>query len=171
MSATDSGVRKSLHDLYSDHHGWLGGWLRKKAGCSEKAADLLHDTFVRLLVRYESLQAREPRAYLKTVAKRVLIDHWRRERIEQAYREALMQLPEEYALDPAERHILLETLEDIDRRLEGLPAIVRRAFLLSQLRGMKQAEIAKELEISISTVKRYLVQAGTQCYFALQVDV
>ncbi len=31
--------------LYTDHHGWLQGWLRKKLGDVHQAADLAHDTF------------------------------------------------------------------------------------------------------------------------------
>ncbi len=78
-----------------------------------------------------------------------------------------MQRPEEYALSPEEQHCLLETLLEIDRLLDGLPTVVKRAFLYAQLDGLKQADIAKKLNISLSSVKRYLVQAGTQCYFAL----
>ena len=35
---------------------------------------------------------------------------------------------------------------------------------------MKQVDIAKKLNLSVSTVKRYLVQAASQCYFALDVE-
>ena len=61
-------------------------------------------------------------------------------------------------------------LVEIDTVLSGLPAQVRRAFLLAQLDGLSQAEIAAELGISLSTVKRHLVRAGAQCYFGLAPD-
>jgi RNA polymerase sigma-19 factor, ECF subfamily len=160
-------VREQLQSLYVDNNGWLQGWLNKRLGCSFRSADLMHDTFLRLLARDEWLQAREPKAYLMTVAKRVLIDHWRRERVEKAYLDALMQIPVEYAPAPEEQHMLLETLQEIDCLLEGLPVVVKRAFLYAQLDGLKQMEIANKLNISVSTVKRYLIMAGTQCYFAL----
>lgn len=35
--------------LCGDHHHWLHGWLRRKLGCAQVAADLAHDTFVRLI--------------------------------------------------------------------------------------------------------------------------
>lgn len=35
--------------LYLDHHGWLHGWLRRRLDCTDTAADLAHDTFLRLL--------------------------------------------------------------------------------------------------------------------------
>ncbi|MGO4152422.1 sigma-70 family RNA polymerase sigma factor [Cupriavidus sp. YAF13] len=169
MPAADSPRQRDLLTLYSDHHRWLCGWLRKKLGCTHRAADLAHDTFLRLLAREEAIAIQEPRAFLTTVAQRVLANHWRREQIERAYLEALAQLPQPLAPSPEDRAILLETLFEIDRLLAGLPTPVKRAFLLSQLDGLGQAEIATQLGISVTTVKRYLVRAGTQCYFALPV--
>ena len=45
----------------------------------DNAADLAQDTFVRLLQRREQLQLNAPRAFLRTVARGLVIDHWRRE--------------------------------------------------------------------------------------------
>jgi RNA polymerase sigma factor (sigma-70 family) len=163
-------VQEQLQALYVDNHGWLQGWLNKKTGCSYRASDLLHDTFVRLLARDECIQSKEPKAHLIVVAKRVLFDHWRRERIEKAYFDMLAQQPQEYVVGPESHHIVVETLMEIDSLLDGLPVIVKRVFLYAQLDGLKQAEIAKKLDISVSTVKRYLVKAGVQCYFISKVD-
>jgi RNA polymerase sigma-19 factor, ECF subfamily len=104
------------------------------------------------------------------VAQRVLANHWRREQIERAYLDALARLPEAVTPSPEERSILLKTLVEIDCLLAGLPALAKRAFLHAQLDDMTHAEIAAEIGISISTVKRHLVRAGTQCYFALTAD-
>lgn len=162
--------REQLDQLYNNHHGWLHGWLSRKLGCHHRAADLAQDTFVRLLAREEAISLREPRAFLTTVARRVLSNHWRRERLEQAYLETLARLPQEQLPTLEERMLLLETLLEIDRRLDGLPVPVKRAFLYSQLDGLTHAQIGERLSLSISTVKRYLVRAGVQCYFALAVE-
>ena len=37
--------------LYSDHHGWLQRWLKFRLNNAYDAADLAHDTFVRVLAR------------------------------------------------------------------------------------------------------------------------
>lgn len=167
MPAAETSLHREVATLYTDHHGWLQGWLRKKLGDVHQAADLAHDTFVRLLARDEPVQACEPRAFLTTVAQRVLANHYRRQQLERAYLEALAQAPQSFAISPEERALLLEALDEIDRMLDGLPAPVRRAFLMAQLDGMKQADIARELGLSLTTVKRYLVQAGMHCYFAV----
>ena len=169
MHPPNSAFHQQIDSLYANNHGWLQGWLYKKLGCSHRAADLLHDTFIRLLVRDQYIEAREPKAHLMVVAKRVLIDHWRRERVEKSYLETLLLQPEITNPSPEQQHLILETLIDIDRLLDGLPIPVKRAFLYAQLHGLKQREIAEKMSISLATVKRYLVRAGTQCYFALDI--
>jgi RNA polymerase sigma-70 factor (ECF subfamily) len=58
---------------------------------------------------------------------------------------------------------VLETLNEIDSMLDALPSLVRRTFLLSQLDGMKYEDIAQQLGVSLSSVKRYMAQAFRQC--------
>lgn len=165
--AADASPHQDIGALYVNHHRWLLGWLHRKSGCWHKSADLAHDTFMRLLAREEMPPLAEPRAFLTTVAQRVMANQWRREKLEQAYLEALAHLPIDSIPSTEERAILLETLQEIADLLDGLPAPVKRAFLMAQLDGMSQAEIAAALGVSLTTVKRYLVKAGTQCYFAI----
>jgi RNA polymerase sigma factor (sigma-70 family) len=157
---------KSVADIYGDHHGWLTGWLAKKTGCKHQAADLTQDTFMRFLqqpAHEKTQEIREPRAYLTTIARRVLSNFYKRQSLEQAYLEALKQLPENITLSAEDILIIQQTLYQIDTMLDGLPIKVRRAFLLSQLEGMHYANIAIELNVSERTVKRYMTQAFEQC--------
>lgn len=171
QSARESfALQQQVGQLYAGQHQWLHGWLRKKLGCAYRAADLTHDTFVQLLAGDTPVTIHEPRAFLTTVARRLLFNHYRREQIERAYLDALAALPGVATPSPEERAILLEALCEIDRLLDGLPAPVRRAFLYAQLDGLSHAEIAERLSISVTTVKRYLVRALTQCFFAVEPD-
>ena len=153
--------------LYNDHHHWLTGWLRRKLGCPENAADLAQDTFIRVLSAREAPTLIEPRAFLTTVAKRVLFNFYRRQDLERAYLDALAQMPEHVAPSEEERAIILQTLMELDQLLDGLAPPVKRAFLLSQLDGLTYAQIGAQLGISIATVKRHLTKAAMRCYFAL----
>ncbi len=153
--------------LYNNHHRWLTGWLRRKLGCPESAADLAQDTFIRVLTAREVPTLIEPRAFLTTIAKRVLYNFYRRQDLERAYLDALAQMPECVAPSEEERAIILQTLVELDQLLDGLPVQVKRAFLLAQLDGLTYAQIGAELGISIATVKRHLHKAALRCYFAL----
>lgn len=153
--ATEGMLRQQmLHRLYADHHGWLNGWLRRQLGCNQRAADLAQDTFVRVLSKDQDMAAiREPRAYLHTIAKGLLINHWRRRQIEQAYLDALALQPEPVVPSPESQALIVETLLQIDAMLMRLPTRVRSAFLMSQLHGMTYAAIAAELGVSERMVK------------------
>ena len=65
-------------DLYRSHHGWLHGWLRKRLGCAHQAADLAHDTYVRLIVSGRLPAPDQSRAYLTQIAKGLAVDFFRR---------------------------------------------------------------------------------------------
>ena len=158
-----------IETLYTNHHGWLQGWLRRKLGDAFLAADLSQDTFVRILSKETPLSIQEPRALLTTIANGLVINLWRRQRIEQAYLEELAQLPEQTAPSPETRAIMIEALVELDRLLDGLPAKVREAFLFSQLDGLRQSEIAERIGVSLPTVKRYVARALEQCCFGCAV--
>ncbi len=164
MSSAHSSPEHSVQTLYAEHHGWLQAWLRRRLGCSHSAADLAQDTYLRVLLRPQVLPTlREPRAYLTTLAKGVVSEHWRRQALERAYLETLALIPEALALSPEDRLELLQTLNEIDAMLDGLAARARAAFLLSQLEGLSYTQIAAQLGISERTVKRYMAQCFEHC--------
>ncbi|CAM3408381.1 sigma-70 family RNA polymerase sigma factor [Paracidovorax anthurii] len=162
-----------LGRLYGDHHGWLQGWLRGRLGCPQQAADLAQDTFVRLLSHRlrgageAAAQApREPRAFLATVAGRLVANHFRRLSLERAWLDALAALPPA-EWPSAERHAMArEALHRLDAALAGLPERARHAFLLSQVEGLDYAAIAAELGVTERSVKRYMAQAFEACILA-----
>jgi len=110
-----------------------------------------------------ALVLREPRAYLTTVARNLLINHVQRLSLEQAWLDAMAQLPEPLAPSPEQQLLVLEALHQIDAMLNGLPPKVREAFLLSQLDGLTYAQVAQRLDVTVRTVKRYMAQAFEQC--------
>lgn len=152
-----------LHRLYLDHQGWLQGWLRKKIGCAFDAADLVHDTYLRVLTGRNVQDIREPRSYLATIAHGLMVNHLRRKDLERAYLETLSQLPPAQSPSPEVRALALEALFEIDAMLDGLPVPVRRAFLLCQMEGMTHAEIAASLRVSVASVRLYIARALRQC--------
>ncbi|GAA5233415.1 sigma-70 family RNA polymerase sigma factor [Verticiella sediminum] len=166
MPVGKTGTQPDVRALYTEHHGWLNGWLRKRLGNAFDAADIAHDTFLRVLTRDVVEIIREPRAYLTTIAQGLVANQYRHRRIEQAYLDALAQLPEQHAISPEARAVMLETLVEIDRLLDGLSAPVRKAFLWSQLDGLGHAQIGERLGISIATVKRHIAKALAACCFA-----
>ncbi|KAB0622073.1 TrbI/VirB10 family protein [Castellaniella defragrans] len=84
---------QQIHTLYSDHHAWLQGWLRRRLGNAADAADLAHDAFLRLIIKpaprgFDSHG--EARAYLRAMAQGMCVNLWHRREIEQAWLDNLV---------------------------------------------------------------------------------
>ncbi|MCY1427819.1 putative RNA polymerase sigma factor FecI [compost metagenome] len=155
-----------IADLYQQHQSWLLGWLYRRLGNRDTAADLSQDSFVRLLGKPELPAERPARSFLALIARGLLIDFFRRSALERSYLEYLVQQPEQCAPDPQDQQILLEQLRAIDRQLDGLSGRARRAFLLHRLEGLSQQQIATQLGVSPTRVQQYLAQALRHCYAA-----
>lgn len=172
MPAVDLTLQKEIGSLYSAHHNWLYRWLRGKLGNTFDAADLAHDTFLRLMVsrRMSDLQEGASRAFLTHVAKGLLIDHWRRKAVETAFLETIQHLPEPEVPSPEVRLLILEALYRIDAMLHAMPAKTREIFLLAQLDGLRYQEIAQQCAVSLVTVKRHMRAAFISC-LSLEIEV
>lgn len=159
-------AREECGALYAEHHRWLLGWLRQRLGCLHDAADLAQDTFIRVLTARNVASVEpihEPRAFLRTVAGRLLSNHLRRRALEQTWQQTLASLPEPKVPSSEVQAVLLQTLHEIDALLDGLPARARRVFLLAQLEGLTYAQIAELLGVSVRTIKRDMAEAFEQC--------
>ena len=161
--STPTDPKALLAALYDDNHRWLRARLYRQLKCPQDAADLTQDTFIRVLDARQLIQLEEPRAFLSTVARRLLFSFWRRKRLEQRYLDSLALLPERYSPSEEDLALVREALESIDRLLDGLPARVRQIFILSRLEGLSQPMIAQQLNVSLATVERDLRRAFLRC--------
>ena len=155
-----------IGQLYRCHHPWLVGWLQRKLANRQDAADVSHDTFLRLLSLDNLDSLREPRAYLLVIASRLLINKHRRNKVEnEALQQVAILMRSVEERTPAE----IAAARSLLRRLllmlaEELPDHVRQAFLLSRVDGLSYAQIAERLGVSESSVKQYLARALVHCH-------
>lgn len=164
MSTTDYISPPTVEHLYLDHHHWLQGWLRRRLDNTAEAADLAHDTFVRLIRSPQRFDSQpQARAYLRVVAKGLCVDLWRHRVVERAWLDTLAVLPEALAPSAEEHYTVLQALREIDTMLRNLPPKAGRAFVLSAACGMTHQEIASELGVSSRTVGTYITQAMLHC--------
>ena len=108
--------------FFSDHHRWLLQHIQRRLRNHADAQDTAADTFCQLLAaQVDPDSIEQPRAYLSTIARRLIFDRHRRRQLELAYLERLALLPEAVAPSPEEQLQLTEALIAIDRALDGLP--------------------------------------------------
>lgn len=158
---------RKLGFFFSDHHRWLLQHVQRRLRNRADAEDMAAETFCQLLgSRIDPDSIEQPRAYLSTIARRLIFDRHRRRQLEIAYLERLATLPEALAPSPEEQALLTEALTAIDLSLGGLPVVVKTAFLYSQLDGLSYVEIGRLLDVSERTVGRYMKMALRQCYLS-----
>ncbi|MEJ2894846.1 sigma-70 family RNA polymerase sigma factor [Bordetella avium] len=164
MSVIPDKANASVDGLYRQHRSWLMGWLRRKLGGSDHAEDMAQDVFIRIIQGRKQVDVVQARAFLTTIARGMLIDHWRRAALEAAYRDYLASLPQVSEPGPEARIEVMQSLAVLDRMLAGLSPRAREAFMLSQIDGLTYPEIAVRLGVSVSSVQQYMVKAMSACY-------
>lgn len=153
-----------LDELYRDHSAWLTRWLGRQRWAGHAAEDVASDVFLALLTMPDIASVREPRAMMTTIARRLLYNARRRSDLLAAYQAELANCPAASAISAEEQLIIAEALEAIDRMLASLSVKARAAFLMSQLDGMRYSDIASELNVSVSMVRKYVAQGLRAAY-------
>jgi RNA polymerase sigma factor (sigma-70 family) len=157
----EASIPQRVDSLYRQHHGWLYLWLCKKMGNRQDAADIAHDTFVKLL-QQQQLDYQQPRCMLSTIAKNLALNYWRRKNIEQLYYQSLAQ-SEHYYPSAEEELLAIEMLLQISTAFLQLKPREQQVFKLSQLDELNYQQIADRLNISLSSVKRDMKQVYLCC--------
>ena len=160
----------TIDNLYINHHQWLKSWLTRRLSSRDDAEDLAQDTFFQVIKADTVDEIRSPRSYLRTIASRLVINVFRRRKIEESYLESLESLPQATVVSAQDHYVTIETLIEIDTTLSRLRAPVRNAFLMSRLEGLTHKSIAEKLSVSDRTVKNYVSQAMLRCLIAAEYD-
>lgn len=164
MSSTSP---QPIADLYRDYHGWLRTWIRRRLN-SEEACDLAQDVFVRVMVQRNTVELREPKAYLSSIARNLLVDTFRHRSIEQAYADTLaLQAELAQAPSPEEHQQIIQVLLEIDRLLDSLGKRPREIFLKVQLDGLSMSEVGRQMGLSGNTVRKHFIRAMAKCLLLL----
>lgn len=153
----------ALASLYVDYRPWLVDRLRFRLRNHADAEDLASETFLQVASTREPALITEPKAYLSTIARRLLFHFWRRRELEQAYLQWLALQATDNAPSPESQALAVETLVRVDAMLAGLPPTVRAVFLYSQLDGLGYAEIGQRMGLSVRTVQRHFALALERC--------
>ncbi|WP_397459158.1 sigma-70 family RNA polymerase sigma factor [Pseudomonas asplenii] len=145
--------------LFVQNHAWLRWRAGRILNCYDRGEDVAAETFLRILKMPDVSVIREPRAVLSIIAKRVILDSWRREDLERAYLATLAEDLENTLPDPEEHAIMLEMLYRLDSLLGRLSNKAKQAFVYSQFAGLTYQQIAERQGVSVSRVHQYMEQA------------
>lgn len=143
--------------------------LLKMRARQEDVDDILQETFLRAMDANQKTRIQSPRGYLFSVSRNLVL-----EKLSLESREITMEIDD----------ALLEGTDvDIDRdlhyrrkfqqfkqALSALPENKRRAILLRKFYGLSHREIAKKMNVSISSVEKYIASGIKQCKRSLTIQ-
>lgn len=161
---TEDIVEKSPGAAMEQYYQGLFRHLSYKLGDSHWVADIVHDTYVRILEALRQQVIEHPQAYLYKTASNITIDAFRlksRRRFE-----PLENAESEQGLQRDVPHDALyqqQRAQLVTRALAELSAPCRHAFLLRKLEGLSHQEIAKRMGISKDMVEKHIVNAMKHC--------
>src|SRR3546814_1338682 len=120
--------------------------------------DLVQEAYAVLVELPDVAHIREPRAYLFTTARSVVLQHVRRSRIVAIEAVAeIDRLDIEHDERSPDRHAMAgQELRRIGALIAALPAKCREAFVLRKVQGLSQREIAGRMRISENTVEKHV---------------
>jgi RNA polymerase sigma factor (sigma-70 family) len=157
-------VRDSLETWFQReilvHEAALVRFLSRKLANPADVQDLRHDIYIRILEAAEREPPANPKAFLFTVARHILIDRIRRERIVAIDLledlDSLNVLIEEQT--PERREAGRQQLQKLSSLIQRLPDRCRDVVWMRRVEDLPQKVIARRLGIAEATVEKHLVR-------------
>lgn len=149
--------------VFETYQAKLHRFLLRRLRAGQDSSDLAQEVYLRLLRLEKSELVRQPQAYIYTIASHVTSQLRMR-----ANREVVAfdsEAADEAAENPAAATSNDEAIDrinaeyELERILDVLPPIHRAAFVLCKRDGLSYVEIARQLDVSVHTVKKYIHEA------------
>lgn len=154
-----AGDSAAFDEIFREWYPSLVRYVQRMLRDQAVAEDIAQDAMLELWRRRERLTGDGPfHAYLWQSARNRALNHIRHERVtERAEPHVVAISPEQ---PQADAHIVEAEIEQALRRaVDGLPPRCREVFQLSRVRGLKNAEIADALGVSIKAVEAQMGKA------------
>jgi len=170
--SNDEGGAPAQHALASVYMACRGALARAVGRIVKRhdVEDILQDAFVRSFEAESRYRIRNPRAFLLRTATNLALNHASRSGYRTTGDIEDLALSGVYATssDAVEATVDADDrFAEFCRAVGGLPEQCRRAFILKKVYGLSQKEIARELEVTESTVEKHIARGLLLCRDAL----
>ncbi len=139
------------------HYRPLCYFAAQLVGDHQDAEDIVKDTYVKLWQKHVSFATSQNiKAFLYITTRNACLNFLRHLQVREASRKELMFLEEIKGQElVVNRMIKAELMQEIYSEIEKLPEKRRMVFKMAYLEGLKNDEIAEQMNISIHTVKEH----------------
>lgn len=156
--------RPAADGLADAHAAALRGYFRRAVGRPDLAEDLTQEVFLRVVRGADHYEARgRERAWIFTIAHRVLVDHFRRQKVSSSplptrasrTQPGIDPIDDDRSSVPATQELRVV----LEQALLRLPEDDREIFLLAELGGLSYAEIGETCGLTHAAVRSRVYRA------------
>jgi RNA polymerase sigma-70 factor (ECF subfamily) len=148
---------EKIYNLYSAE---LIAFAAKRLESLAEVKDILHDVFVDLWTRRETLRITTSlRAYLYSMVRYKVIDHVRKNVRREYYTQMVRSLESRTDNSTLEQILYEDMTAIVESEIDKLPEKTREVFLMSRYQHKTVREIAEQMQVSEQTVKNQLSTA------------
>lgn len=141
--------------IWEMHHQDVKQFIMSKIKDEDIANDLLQETFIKIYTKKETLQnIGKLKSWMFTIARNTVLDYFKQSTKTREFFDT-DSIVEERKIE----HNASDCLHGI---IKHLPEKYRDPLFLSDIRGMKQANIAQQLNLQLSTTKSRIQRARKQ---------
>ncbi|MGC4097105.1 MAG: RNA polymerase sigma factor [Nitrospira sp.] len=142
----------------------LRRFLTSRVHCEQAAADLVQETYMRVIGSATSEPIHNIRSFLFQIANNLAIDHLRsRTRFQQHYAGTPSEDLAGSTPLPDRELTAKQDLAILQKAISELPTKCRSAFLLHRLHHLSYSQIAQRLGVSQGTVEKHISHALAYC--------
>lgn len=160
LSKVAEGDEHAFAELFNNYYNLLGTFIMRLTESELLTQEIVQDVFVKIWVNRSVLADVECfKAYLIVVARNHAFNSLKQIAREKIRQKEWVNTVLRLAANAADEPETINTNDLIDQAVALLPPQQKKVYLLSRREGMRQDEIAKELNVSLETVKKHMVLA------------
>lgn len=168
VAALKSNSREVFETVYTQYHAKLYQYIYSRTQSSYLAQEVVQLAFIKLWECRDKLTDELTLdIQLFRIAKTVLIDQLRKEKVKLKYVDAISHTAVHLYED--NRASDRDDLKHVYDRLENLPPVRKKVFKLSRMQGLSYKQIADQLSISPKTVENHISKAIKQLRNAISM--
>ena len=133
--------------IWNQFSAALKQFILSRVKNDETANDLLQEVFIKIHLKINTIKKQESlKSWVFTITNNVINDYFKKNA-------KTVHLASEVSDTDTKTHEKHSAIDCLKPLIKNLPTTHREAMLLSEIKGMKQAEVAKTLNISLSATK------------------
>jgi len=151
----------AFKELFFRHHQHLIQFVNSRINDVHFAEDIVQEIFIRVWSRRNDLKPdKSIKSYLFQIASRLIVDHYRKQNNRNISTDEFPNILDSFQITDGYEYIeKKEVFQKFESAIQLLPQQCRIIFILSRFDGLKYAEIADLLNISIKTVENQIGKA------------